>query len=492
MIISRKEGVNLKRRLSQSGYEFLKTELSHLESTGNLKEGQSKELMGLYDSPRSQIKSSRIKMNSVQILTLIGGILIGLGILSFVASNWSELTKLTKFSILLATLVVFYLMAFSLEKKNPYLSKAFYYIGAFAYGAEIFYIGQMFHLGGNIEDAFLMWGIGIFPLAMYLKDNLLKGVSILFVYTFIEFKFLLAEGALVYGAILIIPILFAFGYYIMKNNHYILVVNFILLYQFIEMNVMFTENWIGYLPIVVIPVLFALNHFVMNNTKELMILNFFLLYQFIEMKFVLKPLEQEQFPYVALLLLPLLFYIGHKLMNKSKPLFIINFFFALQLTAYLFYYFKFENLTIIALFYFTLWMVLTYFQHPDYRKFMKFVGTFMHFPTALILSFPITWYMLFYEDVQFYENAPDSNALIASIVFSILYLIYALSLVKSENLYGIAIVSIFVLRFYVDLSLAFMDKSIAFIIGGILLLSLGYWFEKTRRREMGKNEELIK
>lgn len=492
IIISRKEGVKLKRRLSQSGYDFLKSQLNYLESTGNLKEGQSNELMDLYDTPLTKVQPQRVRMNSVQILSIIGGILIGLGILSFVASNWSELTKGTKFLTLLTTLILFYLSAFVLEKKKPSLSRAFYYVGAFAYGGEIFYIGQMFHLGGNIEDAFLMWGIGILPLALYLNDKILKGVSLFFVYAFIEMKFLFADGLLEYVLIFIIPLLFVFGYYILRNNPYLQIANFIILYQFIEMKVMFVEDWISYLPIAIIPALFVLNYFVMNKSKALMIVNFFLLYQFIEMKFVISPLDQEQFPYVFVLFLPILFYIGHKVMNKSQPIFIINFFLALQLTVYLFYHFKFDNLTIIALFYFTVWMVLTYVQHPDYRKFMKLVGTIMHFPTALILSFPITWYMLFYEDIQYYEDTIDSKALIASFIFSIIYLFYALTLVKRENLYGVAIVSVFVLRFYVDLSLAFMDKSIAFIVGGILMLSLGYWFEKTRRKEIGKDEELIK
>jgi uncharacterized membrane protein len=89
----------LKIKVTNSGYEFLKTELNYLESTGHLEEGQSSKLMDLYEPPFIQPKSKTVKMNAVQILTLIGGILIGLGILSFVASNWSELSKGTKFSM---------------------------------------------------------------------------------------------------------------------------------------------------------------------------------------------------------------------------------------------------------------------------------------------------------------------------------------------------------------------------------------------------------
>jgi uncharacterized membrane protein len=485
-------GCQLKRRISRLNYEFLKKEFNYLENTGHLGKGQSNELIDLYDSPTTQIQPQMVKMNAVQILSIIGGVLIGLGILSFVASNWSELTKTFKFLILLSTIILFYLVGFALEKKKPDLSRVFYFIGAFAYGAEIFYIGQMFHLGGNLEDAFLMWGIGILPLALYLKDKIIKVASLVFIYAFIEMKFLFAEGLLGYAPILIIPALFAFGYYFMRNNVYIRLVNFIILYQFIEMNFMFADDWIKYLPIVIIPALFALNYFVMNKLEGLIIANFVLLYQFITMHFLFEPIVYEKFPYVAVLAIPILFYIGHVIMNKSQPLFIVNFIFTLVLSASLFYYFEYENIAVIALFYFTIWMLLTYIQHPDYKRFMKLTGTILHFPTALILSFPSVWNLVFYKDINYYVDAPDSKALIASIAFSVLYLIYALTLVKKENLYGVAIVCVFVLRFYVDLSLAFMDKSIAFIIGGLLLLGLGYWFEKTRRKEMVKSEESLK
>lgn len=487
-----KEGVTLKRRVSKLSYEFLKKEFTYLESAGHLNKGQSTELLDVYDTTSPQQQAPMVKMNAVQILSIIGGVLIGLGILSFVASNWSELTKAIKFVILLSTLIIFYLLGFALEKKKPNLSKAFYYIGAFAYGAEIFYIGQMFHLGGNLEDAFLLWGIGILPLALYLQDKILKVASLVFVYAYIEMKFLFADGLLEYAPIVIIPALFAFGYFVMRNNMYIKLVNFIILYQFIEMNFMFADDWTKYLPIVIIPALFALNYFVMNQSDKLMIANFFLLYQYIAVQFLIEPVEHDQFPYVAVLAVPLLFYIGHVIMKKSQPLFIVNFVFTLVLTAFLFYHFEYENITVIALFYFTLWMIITYFQHPDYKKFMWLTGSVLHFPTALILSFPEVWVPLFYDNIGYYNDALHSQALIASLVFSVLYFLYALTLVKRENLYGVAIVCVFILRFYVDLSLAFMDKSIAFIIGGLLLLSLGLWFEKTRRKEMVKNEKSFK
>ncbi|WP_108671633.1 DUF2157 domain-containing protein [Peribacillus acanthi] len=421
----------MKRVVSKSAYDFLKREFHELESAGHLEKGQSAHLMDLYEAPK-EIPSKQ-SLNSIQILFLIGGILIGLGILSFVASNWSELTKITKFIILLGTLIAFYLGARRLETKHPVLSKSLYYVGAFAYGAEIFYIGQLFHLGGNWEDAFLMWGIGILPLAFYLEDKLLKFVAIGLIYSYIQVKFIWTDDLVAYVMIIIFPLMFAFGHYVMKRSEALF--------------------WVNILSV----------------------------YLFIQAQFAIRPLEVEAFPYVFLLVLPALFYVGHKYLNKSKPLFVINLFMTLQFFAMAFSYFELEHELLILLFYFIIGMSLVFIQHPDYKWETKVIGMMLHFITAIILSFPHWW-----------EDVSAENAWLLSLVFSIGYLIYALSLVRRENLFGVAIVCLFIFRFYVDLSLAFLNKSIAFLIGGVLLLALGYWFEKTRRKEMTKNEETIK
>jgi uncharacterized membrane protein len=421
----------VKRVVTKSAYDFLKREFHDLESAGHLEKGQSAKLMDLYEAPKEV--PPKQSLNSIQILFLIGGILIGLGILSFVASNWSELTKMTKFIILLMTLIAFYLAAKRFETRHPFLSKSLYYVGAFAYGAEIFYIGQLFHLGGNWEDAFLMWGIGILPLAFYLEDKMLKFVALAFIYTFIHIKFIWTDEPVAYVMLVIFPIMFAFGQYVMKKS--------------------VSLFWVNILSV----------------------------YFFIQAQFAIKPIEIENFPYVFLLLLPVLFYVGHKYLDKSKPLFVINLIMTLQFFAMAFNYFNIEKFLLVLLFYFIIGMSFVYFQHRDYKVEMKVIGMMLHFVSAVILSFPYWW-----------KDVSVENAWVLSLGFSILYLIYALSLVRRENLFGVTIVCIFIFRFYVDLSLAFMNKSIAFLIGGVLLLALGYWFEKTRRKEMTKNEETIK
>lgn len=415
----------MKRRISNIQYDLLKREFAYLKQIGQLNEEQVASLLANYEVER--ITKDKGKINFVQVLTVIGAILIGLSILSFVASNWSGLSNLTKFFVLLFALIVTYVIARLLEVRKPAFAKSFYYIGVFAFGAEIFYIGQLFHLGGSVENAFLAWAIGIFPLAYYLKDK--------FIYTF----------------------------------------SFILLYLFIELEYMIgpvTSYWL----VLIIPALFAVGHYFFNKSKALLVANFILLYQFIELKFAWVTIEQDQFPFLYTLILPVLFYIGHKWMEKSQLLFAINILMLYQWIFLIFHYFNADRFVYVLIPIFIIGLIMSHKQLRDYKDVMKNLGYLTQFVAGFILTFKATW-----QQEMF--SLTEQFMFPYWIVFGVLYMIYAFWLVYRGKLIGIIIVSVLIFRFYVDLSLVFMNKSIAFLIGGILLLVLGYWFEKTRRGE---------
>jgi hypothetical protein len=73
-------------------------------------------------------------------------------------------------------------------------------------------------------------------------------------------------------------------------------------------------------------------------------------------------------------------------------------------------------------------------------------------------------------------------------VFSLLYVGFIFYLVKQGKLFGMFMAVLLVLRFYADISLDFLPKSLVFIIGGLILLAMCYSFEK-RRKKGGDNHE---
>ena len=189
----------MKRKVSNSEYRLLEKEFQALEQEGHLKADQAKSLLSNYEPTE--------RVSFVRTLLVIGAVLIGVGILSFIAGNWQEMPKLAKFLLLFFATAGFYTAGYKIEDNYPRTSRSFYYIGVFVYGAGVFLVGQMFNLGESTYSNFLMWGLGILPLAYYLKDKLIAiAVAAFFtIYIFIVFD---AAVQAPYLMLVLVPLLF--------------------------------------------------------------------------------------------------------------------------------------------------------------------------------------------------------------------------------------------------------------------------------------------
>lgn len=189
----------MKRKMSQSNYRLLEKEFHHLEKNGQLAPNQADSLLSLYTPTE--------KISFVQTLLAIGSVLVGIGILSFIAGNWQVMPVTFKFLVLFLATAAFYVGGYKLDSAYPRTARSLYYIGIFVYGAGIFLIGQMFNLSEGVYADFLLWGIGILPLAYYLKDKFIAlGITVFFsVYAFNTFGI---SGSLPYWLFILIPLLY--------------------------------------------------------------------------------------------------------------------------------------------------------------------------------------------------------------------------------------------------------------------------------------------
>jgi len=103
----------------------------------------------------------------IRIIVTIGAILIGVGIFSFIAANWQEMTKVIKVSIIVIAMIASYTGGWFLREKWHYkkTGEALLLLGAIIYGAGIFLVAQMFHTRGNWPDGFILWMIGTIVMA---------------------------------------------------------------------------------------------------------------------------------------------------------------------------------------------------------------------------------------------------------------------------------------------------------------------------------------
>ncbi|MBT2727216.1 DUF2157 domain-containing protein [Bacillus sp. ISL-75] len=161
-----------KRIVKQHELNFLKRELRFLEDSEILPAGKVNEIDEIYEVQR---------LSFTKTLLYVGSILIGAGVLSFIASNWDEIGKIAKLLLIIVLFVASNLAGFKMEMNYPKTSKSLYYVGVLVFGAGIFLVEQMFHLGTNSQNAFLWWSLGILPLAWVLRDKWILLASSIFV-----------------------------------------------------------------------------------------------------------------------------------------------------------------------------------------------------------------------------------------------------------------------------------------------------------------------
>jgi uncharacterized membrane protein len=113
-------------------------------------------------------------------LPILGAILVGLGVLSFVAANWQDIPHLARFAMILITMVGFYAGGEAVLRKggNRHLGISLIAAGLFSFGAGIILVGQMFHMVADDAATFMIWGTAGALLSFIYRHNLLAYLTL--------------------------------------------------------------------------------------------------------------------------------------------------------------------------------------------------------------------------------------------------------------------------------------------------------------------------
>lgn len=121
----------------------------------------------------------------VTILIGLGSILIGLGVITFVAANWQELPKVAKVTLLLGLFIGVNIVGFSKWKQPNHaqqrLGQGLLLLGALILGANMGLMGQMFHINAPFYELLLAWGIGILAMTYSLRLTSMGVLSIILI-----------------------------------------------------------------------------------------------------------------------------------------------------------------------------------------------------------------------------------------------------------------------------------------------------------------------
>ncbi len=114
-------------------------------------------------------------------LSVLGSVLAGVGVILFVAANWSVLPVWGKLAVIFAPMVASYGAGFALRYERgdfPKVGAALIFLGSLLFGAGIFLVAQIYHLSVHFANGPLVWGLGVLPLAYLLRLQTLLFLSL--------------------------------------------------------------------------------------------------------------------------------------------------------------------------------------------------------------------------------------------------------------------------------------------------------------------------
>jgi len=350
----------MKRQITKADFSLVSKELDYFESNGLISGEQKTGILENYEI--------RGGLNFIRVVVTIGAILVGLGILSFIASNWDAISHFLKLLIIFGVFGGVNLAGYRLSENNPRTGRSLIYLGTLVYGAGIFLIGQMYNFGGDFPTAFLLWSLGVIPMAFHLKD-----------------KYLMLFANILFGVYL-------FG-----------------------------------------------------------------------------SLEQG-FPYAGWVGVPLV-YLAFNYFDKSRLLLffanLTSLSFILQITLK----YKVEGLY-VALLFFLIGLVMYGLKHNFEPDIFQVQGNILFGVTGVILTIPDLWDVLL--------SAQSTR--LASILFALAFVALLFFLIRKGSLISLIFVCVTIFRYYTD-TFAFLPKSLFFIVGGLLLLAFGFYFEHMRSQQ---------
>src|SRR4051794_35620079 len=154
----------------------LQKELPAWVSAGLVSAEQSEALRLRYGAGSG---AERRRSTAVQAIAVIGAVAAGLGVILFFAANWDAISRPARVVLLLAALLGSYAAGWKLLERRPFVGHALILLGAIAFGAGIFLVGQMYHVQAHDPLAFTLWTAGVAPLAWILRSRALATLSVL-------------------------------------------------------------------------------------------------------------------------------------------------------------------------------------------------------------------------------------------------------------------------------------------------------------------------
>lgn len=139
---------------------------------------------GTADAIRAyEAKQSKPRGRQWQVLLalILGGILLGAGVLLFVAANWDSVSPVTRMLLVLFILVFFHGFGWLVCGRFPALATAMHAVGTVSAGAAIALVGQIFNMQEHWPAAILLWALCAVAGWILLRDQFQQVLALLLI-----------------------------------------------------------------------------------------------------------------------------------------------------------------------------------------------------------------------------------------------------------------------------------------------------------------------
>ena len=89
-----------------------------------------------------------------------GGLMLGAGVLLFVAAHWDQLSPAQRLTSVILLVAAFHVLGAFTSDDFPHLATVFHAVGTVALGAGIFLAAQIFNLNEGWSGGVLLWALG--------------------------------------------------------------------------------------------------------------------------------------------------------------------------------------------------------------------------------------------------------------------------------------------------------------------------------------------
>ncbi len=125
-----------------------------------------------FESIEGEEEKEDTQKKTIYTVAIIGAILMGAGVFSFIASNWQVMSKPSKVAVILVSMLSFYVVGWLFKEKwgNDKIGNALIFTGTLIYGAGIFLVAQLFHVREDWPDGFILWMFGAIAIGFAIRS----------------------------------------------------------------------------------------------------------------------------------------------------------------------------------------------------------------------------------------------------------------------------------------------------------------------------------